>query len=93
MLCPQDFSDAVCKFFVDNGLNDPNLIEDTSRIDLNDKNVTDAWSFQVNHLFQFDYPLTAKLYVDNSIDELSLVFKRLSKRHKEKILFKKENAK
>ena len=73
MPCPQDFSDAVCKFFVNNGLNDPNLLEDTSRIELNDKNVTNARSFQVNHLPQIDSHLTAKLYVDNSIDEPSLV--------------------
>ena len=40
---------------------------------MNDRNITKARFIQVNQLPQTDSPLTAKLYVDNSIDEPSLV--------------------
>ena len=40
---------------------------------MNDRNVTSANFLQVNHLLQIDSHLTAKLYVDNSIDESRLV--------------------
>ena len=41
--------------------------------DLNDKNVTNARFIQVKQLPQIDSPSTARLYVDNAIDEPSLV--------------------
>ena len=40
---------------------------------MNDRNITNARFIQVNQLPQIDSHLTAKLYVDNSIDEPSLV--------------------
>ena len=40
---------------------------------MNDKNITNARFFQVNQLPQIDSPLTAKLYVDNALDDSSLV--------------------
>ena len=40
---------------------------------MNDRNVTNAGFIQVNQLPQFDSFLTAKLYVDNAVDEISLV--------------------
>ena len=40
---------------------------------MNDRNITNARFIQVNQLPQIDSHLTAKLYVDNSIDETSLV--------------------
>ena len=40
---------------------------------MNDRNITNARFIQVNQLPQIDSHLTAKLYVDNSIDEISLV--------------------
>ena len=40
---------------------------------MNDRNITNARFFQVNQLPQIDSHLTAKLYVDNAIDESSLV--------------------
>ena len=42
-------------------------------MDLNDRNITNARFIQVNQLPQIDSHLTAKLYVDNAIDETSLV--------------------
>ena len=53
--------------------NDPSLIKNTAHIDLNDRNITNARFSQVNQLPQIDSHLTAKLYVDNSIDESSLM--------------------
>ena len=41
-------------------------------IDLNDRNITNARFLQVNQLPQKDSNLTAKLYVDNAVDEESL---------------------
>ena len=40
---------------------------------MNDRNITNARFIQVNQLPQIDSHLTAKLYVNNSIDEQSLV--------------------
>ena len=48
-------------------------MKNTAHIDLNDRNSTNARFKQVNHLPQIDSHLTAKPYVDNAIDESSLV--------------------
>ena len=48
-------------------------MKNTALIDLNNRNITKASFFQVNQLPQIDSLLTAKLYVDNAIDEVSLV--------------------
>ena len=40
---------------------------------MNDRNITNARFIQVNQLPQIDSHLTAKMYVDNAIDELSLL--------------------
>ena len=40
---------------------------------MNDGNITNARFIQVNQLPQIDSHLTAELYVDNAIDETSLV--------------------
>ena len=53
--------------------NDPSVLKNTAQIDLNDRNITNARFIQVNQLLQMDCHLTAKLYVDESIDESSLV--------------------
>ena len=66
--CPRENSDAVCKFYVDSGLNDPSIIKNNAQIDLNDKNNTNARFIQVNQMPQIDSHLTVKLYVDISID-------------------------
>ena len=47
-------------------------MKNSEYIDLNDRNTTNARFFQVNQLPQIDSHLTAKLYVDNAIDEESL---------------------
>ena len=37
--CLQENSDAVCKSYVDSGLNDPSIIQNTAHVDFNDKNL------------------------------------------------------
>ena len=49
------------------------MIKNSDHIDLNDKNITNARFIQVNQLPQIDSHLTAKLYVDNAIDEPSII--------------------
>ena len=65
--------EAASKNYVDNLFNDPSKIKNTSHIDLNDKKITNARFIQVNQLHQIDSHLTAKLYVDNTISESSLL--------------------
>ena len=45
--CPQENSDAVCKSYVDNLLNDRSLIKNTAHIALNDRKITNARFIQV----------------------------------------------
>ena len=69
--CPQEKSDSVCKSYVDTLSNDSSILKHTEHRDLNDRKITNARFIQVNQLPQTDSHLTAKLYVENSIDEPS----------------------
>ena len=53
--------------------NDPSIVRNTAHIDLIDRNITSARYIQVNQWPQIYSHLTPKLYVDNAIDEESLV--------------------
>ena len=66
---PISIRDVCSKIYVDNLFNDPSIIKNNAHIDLNDRNITNARFIQVNQLPQIDSHLTAKLYVDNAIDE------------------------
>ena len=72
---PDPFSirEACSKNYVDNLFNVPSIVKNTEHIDLNDRNITNARFIQVNQMPQIDSHLTAKLYVDNAVDESSLV--------------------
>ena len=70
---PISIREATSKHYVDNLFNDPSIIKNSAHIDLNDRNITNARFIQVNQLPQIDSHLTAKLYVDNAIDESSLL--------------------
>ena len=70
---PISIQEAASKNYVDNKVNNLTILKNTSPIDLNDRNITNAIFIQVNQLPQIDSQLTAKLYVDNAIDEFSLV--------------------
>ena len=65
--------EAASKNYVDLKFNDTSIIKNTSHIDLNDRNITNARFIQFNQWPQIDSHLTTKLYVDYSIDETSLV--------------------
>ena len=70
---PISIREPASQNYVDNLSNDPSKIKKSAHLHLNDRNITNARFIPVNQLFQIDSPLTAKLYVDNSIDEISLV--------------------
>ena len=70
---PISIREAASKNYVENLFNDPSIVKNNAHIDLNDRNITKARFIQVNQLPQIDSFLTAKLYVDNSIDESSLL--------------------
>ena len=70
---PISIREAAAKSYVDNFFNDPNILKNTTQIDLNGTNITNARFIQVNQLTQIDSQLTAILYVDNAIDEISVV--------------------
>ena len=70
---PINIQDACSKNYVDNLFNDPSIVKNNVHIDLNDRNITNARFIQVNQMPQIDSHLTAKLYVDNSINESSLL--------------------
>ena len=72
---PISIRETCSKKYVDNLFNDPSIIKNTAHIDLNDRNITNGRFIQVNQLPQIDSNLTAKLYVDNAIDESSFVRK------------------
>ena len=65
--------EPASKKCADNLFNDPSVLKNTAYINLNDRNITNARFNQVNQMPQIDSHLTAKLYVDNAIDEISLV--------------------
>ena len=73
--CLQEKSDAVCKSYVGNTSNDSSIIKNAAHIDQNYKYFTYARFIQVHQLPQNDSHSTAKLYVDNAIDEISFVRK------------------
>ena len=72
---PISIREATSKNYVDNLFEDPSILKNTARIDLNDRNITKARFIRVNQLpqIEIDSHLTAKLFVDNAIDEPSLV--------------------
>ena len=70
---PISIREADSKNYVDNLFNDPGVLKNTTHIDLNNRNITNAIFIQVNQHPQIDSHLTAKLYVDNATDDLSLI--------------------
>ena len=72
---PISIREAASKNYVGDFFNDPSVLKNTAHIDPNDRNITNARFIQVNQLPQIDCHFTAKLFVDNSIDEATLVRK------------------
>ena len=71
--CLNQRSDNVCKFYVDSGLNDPNILPNTAEVDFKDTNFNNVRYIKVNALPAIDQHLIPKHNVDNSIDESSLL--------------------
>ena len=70
---PISKGETASKNYVDNLFNDPSMVKNNARIDLNVRNITNASFIQVNQWPQIDSHLTPKVYVDNAVDESSLV--------------------
>ena len=64
---PISIGEPVSKSYVDNKFNDASILKNTSDIDLNDRNITNARLIQINQLPHIDSHLTPELYVDNVI--------------------------
>ena len=64
---------AASRKYVDNKSKDPSTSKNTAHIDMNDRIITNASFIQFNQLPQIDFHVTAKLYVDNAIDDSPLV--------------------
>ena len=70
---PTNIQHACTKNYADKLFNDPSILKNTEHIDLSDRIITNARFIQVNQWPQIDSHLTSKLYVDNAIDESSLI--------------------
>ena len=70
---PISIQGAASKNYVGNFLNDPSIVKNTAHFDLNDRIITNARFIQVNQWPQIDSHITPKLYVNNAVDESSLV--------------------
>ena len=73
---PISIREPASKNYVDSLFNDPSIVKNNAHIDLNDRNITNARFIQVYQWPQIDCHLTPNLYVDNSLDESSLVRKK-----------------
>ena len=70
---PISIREAASKNYVGTLFNDSSILKNSVHIDLNDRSITNARFIRVNQLPQIDSHLTAKLYVENSRNEHSLV--------------------
>ena len=66
---PISITESCSERYVNNLFNDSTIIQNSTHIDLNDGNITNARFVQVNELPQINSHLTAKLYVDNAISD------------------------
>ena len=84
--CPIENSVAVCKSYVDSGLNNPSMIRNTAHVDFNDKDLDNVRFVKVNSLLAVGDHLTPKFYVDeaisHSVDESSMLKLHLKKKLK-----------
>ena len=74
---PKTIIQLPTKSYVENKINDPTIIKNTTHVDFNDKNLDNVSSFKVNSFPTLEEHLTPKIYVDhaisNSVDEQSLL--------------------
>ena len=72
---PKTITEVFTKSYFNKKFIDPSIIKNTKHKDVNDKNITNARFIQVNQCPQIDSPLTPNLFVDNALDQFSLVRK------------------
>ena len=65
--CPVENTDAVCKAYVDSGLNDPSIIRNSAHFDFNARNLDNVGFVKVISLPAVREHLTPKFYVDATI--------------------------
>ena len=65
--CPQKNSVAVCKCYVDSGLNDPSIIQNIAHVDFNDKSFDNVHFVKVFSLPAVRERLTPNFYVESSL--------------------------
>ena len=70
---PISIRELASKNYVDNLFNNPSIMENNAHVDLIDGINTNSRFIQVNQMPQIGSHLTAKLCVDNAIDESSLL--------------------
>ena len=73
LLCFLENIDAVYKSYVDSNLNHPSTIRNNGDVHFNDEILDDGWFVKVNSLPAVSQHLTPKRYVDDAVDETSLV--------------------
>ena len=64
---------CFCIYKVDGGLNDSNIHKNDTHVDFNYKNLDNCWFVNVNSLPAVSKHLTPKQYVDDAINETTLV--------------------
>ena len=70
---PKTILEIPTKNYVDNKFNDSSTIKNTDHVDFNDKILDTVHSIKVNSYPTLDEQLTPKFYVDNCVDEESLL--------------------
>ena len=66
---PTSIREAAPKNYVDNKINDPNIIKNTTHVDFKNKNLDNVHSIKVNSFPTLEEQLTPKIYVDQAISE------------------------
>ena len=70
---PKTIIELPTKNYIDDKFNDPSLIKNTDHVDFNDKILDNVHSIKVNCYSTLDAQLAPKVYVDNCVDEGSLL--------------------
>ena len=74
---PISIREAASKSYVDNKINDPSIIKNTTHVDFNCINLNNLHSIEVNSFFILEEQRTPKIYVDqaksNGVAETSLL--------------------
>ena len=70
---PKTILEIPTKIYVDHKFNDSSIIKNTDHVDFNDKILDNVHSIKVNSYPTLDEQLTPKIFVDNCVDEGSLL--------------------